>query len=72
MLEMSWKWKLTDKRTQERYVEKGLVEESKVQESLNTLPDLAAQAVCVEIAMEDCQMESDGSSASSLEGGQLT
>lgn len=73
MLEASWKWKLNDKRTQGRYIDKGLVDGTKAQESLNALPDLSSQAVCVEIAMEDCQMDDDlSASETSLDTGHLT
>jgi len=64
MLEMSWKWKLNDKRTQGRYVDKGIVKADKVQESLAALPDLSSQAACVEIAMDDLELEGHTSSDS--------
>lgn len=56
MLDTTWKWKLTDKRTQDRYVEKGLVDKAHVQTVLKNLPDEAANATWVEIDMEDGQL----------------
>lgn len=57
MLDMTWKWKLNDKRTQGRYVEKGLMEKSNVEAELKKLPDLAANATWVEIDMEDVHVD---------------
>lgn len=73
MLDTSWKWKLTDKRTQERYVEKGILDKAEAEKSVASLPDLSAQAVCVEIAMDDCSMEGNPSqSDASANSGNLT
>lgn len=66
-MDMSWKWKLGDKRTQDRYVEKGLVEKNKVEAQLKALPDETANATWVEIDMEEVRV--DGSSEDSSEEG---
>ena len=54
---MNWKWKLNDKRTQGRYVEKGLLDKATVESELKKLPDLSANATWVEIDMEDVHAE---------------
>jgi len=67
MLDMNWKWKLKDKRTQDRYVEKGLLEKAKVEAELKSLPDLTANATWVEIDMEDVQVDGADESETSDE-----
>jgi len=56
MLDTTWKWKLNDKRTQDKYIEKGLVDKAQVQTMMKNLPDEAANATWVEIDMEDGQL----------------
>lgn len=68
MLDMSWKWKLNDKRTQDRYVERGLLEKDKVQGALKNLPDLSAQATWVEMDMEEGQVSESETTGSSEHG----
>ncbi|MFM8270161.1 MAG: hypothetical protein ACKN9V_08235 [Pseudomonadota bacterium] len=70
MLDMNWKWKLNDKRTQDRYVEKGLVDKTKLESEKKNLPDLAAHATWVEIDMEDVHVDemADGQSADNTDG----
>jgi hypothetical protein len=57
MLDMSWKWKLGDKRTQGKYIEKGLVDKSKLEAQLKALPDESANATWVEIDMEEVHVD---------------
>ncbi|NBX76551.1 MAG: hypothetical protein EBQ92_08345 [Proteobacteria bacterium] len=65
MLDMNWKWKLKDKRTQDRYVEKGLLDKAKAETELKNLPDLAASATWVEIDMEDLHVDDSAESDTS-------
>lgn len=58
-MDMTWKWKLNDKRTQDRYVEKGLLEKTKVEGLMKTLPDESSNATWVEIDMEDLNLNQD-------------
>lgn len=67
-MDLKWKWKLNDKRTQDRYVEKGLLEKSKVESLLKSLPDESSNASWVEIDMEDLNLNQEGlSHASSMD-----
>jgi hypothetical protein len=70
MLDMNWKWKLKDKRTQDRYVDKGLLDKAKAETDLKNLPDLTASATWVEIDMEDVQVDdaADAESNDDTEG----
>ncbi len=57
MSENTWKWKLNDKRTQDRYVDRGLIQKETVEKQMKSLPDLSASATVVQIDMEEGQME---------------
>jgi hypothetical protein len=49
--------KLIDKRVAHRYVRKGLVDEKDYEKYLKSLPDLADQALSVEAAMDDDDLD---------------
>jgi hypothetical protein len=49
--------KLIDRRVVKRYVRKGIVDEKEYAAHLKALPDLEGQALSVESAMEDDQLD---------------
>jgi hypothetical protein len=49
--------KLIDRRVVKRYVRKGIVDEKEYAAHLKALPDLEEQALSVESAMEDDQLD---------------
>ena len=68
MTDTTWKWKLNDRRTQDRYAEKGLVDRAQLANKIKALPDEAANATWVEIDMEDGQLMDDDTSDASTAG----
>ncbi len=48
--------KYLDKRTQERYLARGVITEKEMEKYLKSLPDLAAQALPVETMQPDLDM----------------
>lgn len=56
MMDATWKWKLTDKRTADRYVEKGILSKADYEKHLKSLPDESANATWVEMSIEETDL----------------
>lgn len=59
VVDKTWKWKHFDKRTSDKYLDKGIVSQSEMQSHLKALPDDAANATWVELEMDETEIGSD-------------
>lgn len=68
--DLSWNyWKHYDKRTVDRYIERGVVKEADLKSRLKSLPDETANAEWIELDMSDAEVaESAVSDSPNSEG----
>lgn len=68
-VDLSWNyWKHFDKRTFDRYIERGVTKESDWKSYLKSLPDDSARAEWIELDMSDAEVAPSADAEDSEEG----
>ena len=59
VVDKTWKWKHFDKRTSDKYLDKGIISQAEMQSHLKALPDETENATWVELEMDETEIGSD-------------